>query len=348
MLAALLLAQEAANNETLIGVLVAVGVVVIVAVLVYRKKPGGKDAVITDPFERLRHALGKTRGGFIDALRKTIGAGAIDEQVIDSLEEILLRADIGVGTTEKLLEGLKTAFRAGELTDQAQVLEFLKGRLKERLGGDHPKLNKAASGPTVILVCGVNGAGKTTSIAKLTQFLAEQGHKVLLCASDTFRAAAVAQLNTWAERLEVEIVKGQQGSDPAAVAHNAHEKALTKGFDYLIIDTAGRLHTEKNLMKELEKIARVGKKHIEDSPHEVLLVLDGTTGQNAVQQAKAFSESIPITGLFLAKLDGTAKGGIVVVIREELGIPVKFVGLGEQATDIARFDADTFVDALFS
>lgn len=334
------------TQEHLILGLIVVLVLVFGFVLFGRKKKVD-EPLIADPFERLKHALGKTRGGFLDALRRTLG-GEINEGVIDSLEEILLRADIGVETTGKLLDGLKQAFKDGRLKDQEKVLEFLKDELKQKLGGEHPKLNKAADGPTVILVCGVNGAGKTTSIAKLTHMLAEQGNKVLLCASDTFRAAAVEQLHTWAKRLDVDITLGQQGQDPAAVAHDAHEKAVSKGFDYLIVDTAGRLHTDKNLMKELEKIARVGKKFIPESPHEVILVLDATTGQNAVRQAGAFSDVLDVSGIFLAKLDGTAKGAVVVVIREELGIPVKFVGLGEQPTDIAQFDADRFVDALFS
>ena len=314
------------------------------ALMARSRKP--REPVFSDPFERLQYALGKTRGGLLDGLKRALGAGELSVGVIDSLEEILLQADIGFDTTHKLLEGLREAFRKGKLASQEDVLGFLRAKLIERLGGEQPKLVKASEGPTVILVCGVNGAGKTTSIAKLTRHLAEQGQRVLLCASDTFRAAAVEQLRTWAERLSVEIVLGQQNQDPAAVAHDAHEKAVAKGFDYLIIDTAGRLHTDKNLMGELEKIARVGKKHIAASPHEVLLVLDATTGQNGVRQAKAFSESIPVTGLFLAKIDGSARGGIVVVIREELGIPVKFVGLGEQPTDIAPFDAPRFVDGL--
>ena len=335
------------NQEFVALALILLAAIVIGIVLLRRRVPK-RPAVIADPFERLRHALGKTRGGLLDSLRRTLGKG-IDEQVIDSLEEILLRSDIGAETTGILLERLRKGYREGRLQDQAKVLEFLQQELIERLGGEHPKLNMAAQGPTVILVCGVNGAGKTTSIAKLAHHLAnEEGKKVLLCASDTFRAAAVEQLALWAERLGVEIVRGQPGADPAAVAHDAHEKAVARGFDVLIVDTAGRLHTEKNLMKELEKIARVGKKHIPDSPHEVLLVLDATTGQNAVRQAEAFTAAINVTGIFLAKLDGTAKGGIVVVIREKLGIPVKYVGLGEQPTDVAPFDADQFVRALFT
>jgi fused signal recognition particle receptor len=341
------LTLAAGLGDYAVQILIGAGVaVVVVSLIVMRGKRKPSEPTFSDPFERLEYALSKTRGGILDGLRRAIGAQELNEQVIDSLDEILIQADIGPTTTQTLLEGLKESFREGSLVDHSDILEFLRKELIERLGGEIPELVKATAGPTVILVCGVNGAGKTTSIAKLTRHLAQEGNKVLLCASDTFRAAAVEQLRTWAERLSVEIVLGQQNQDPAAVAHDAHEKAVAKGFDYLIIDTAGRLHTDRNLMAELEKIARVGKKHIPESPHEVLLVLDATTGQNGVRQAAAFSESIDVTGLFLAKIDGTARGGIVVVIKEDLGIPVKFVGLGEQPTDIAPFDATRFVDGL--
>ena len=342
-----LLAQAEPSTTQYVIVALAFGAVAFLVYWFLLRRPPSTEAFEADPHKRLQTALGKTRGGLLDAIKRTL-SGSINEDVINALEEILLRADIGIDTTESLLDGLKQAFRDGKLDSQDQVLDYLKTQLKQRLGGEHPKLETNPDGPTVILVCGVNGAGKTTSIAKLTWHLANEGHKVLLCASDTFRAAAIDQLNTWAERLGVEVVKGQPNSDPAAVAHDAHEKAKAKNFDYLIVDTAGRLHTDKNLMKELEKIARVGKKHIDTSPHEVLLVLDATTGQNAVRQAAEFTQAIDVSGIFLAKIDGTARGGIVVVIREELGIPVKFVGLGEKATDIAPFDADRFVDALFA
>lgn len=338
----------AVSPQTWLIALVVVGVVVaaLAILLLSRRRPARQR--ITDPHEALRAALGKTRGGLMDGLRRLLGGG-LDEDIIDSLEEILLRADIGVTATQRLIGGLKEGYRAGNLKDQAQVVEFLKAGLKEKLGGEAPKLKEAPKPPTVVIVAGVNGSGKTTSVAKLTHLLTRGGEKkVLLAACDTFRAAAVEQLATWAGRLGVDIVRGQTGADPAAVAHDACEKALKQGYDYLVIDTAGRLHTDKNLMRELEKIARVGKKHIPDSPHEVLLVLDATTGQNAVRQAKEFLEVLPVSGIILAKLDGTAKGGIVVVIREELGIPVKFVGLGEQPTDMQPFDAGVFVDGLLA
>jgi fused signal recognition particle receptor len=339
--------QYLTRDNILVGLIVLAVLGVLVFLLRRGKKPEAIDTSQLDPKERLRLALGKTRGGLLDSFRKLLGSG-LDDDVIGSLEEILLAADIGVAMTEKLLEGLRKGYKKGELKSQEQVVDYLKGQLKEHLGGGAGQLITAPKAPTVILVCGVNGCGKTTSIAKLTLHLANQGKKVLLCASDTFRAAAVEQLNTWATRLGVEIVRGQQNADPASVAHDAHEKAVSKGFDVLIVDTAGRLHNDKNLMKELEKIARVGKKHVPDSPHEVLLVLDATTGQNAIRQAAAFTDSINVTGIVLAKLDGTAKGGMIVPIKEEMGIPVKFVGLGEQPSDLAPFDPELFVDALFS
>ncbi len=338
--------EELLTKDNLIIAGIGLAALVALIVLVWRRKKD-KPPEILDPHERLRHALAKTRGGLLDAIRRTMGGG-VNDDVLGSLEEILLSADIGVTTSTKLIEGIKQGYADGKIKDQCGVVEFLMDHLKERLGGEAPKLNLAEKPPTVILVAGVNGCGKTTTIAKLAHFLAQDGKKILLAASDTFRAAAEEQLNTWANRLGVEIVRGAQGADPASVAHDAAESAAAKNYDYLIIDTAGRLHTNKNLMKELEKIARVGRKHIPDSPHEVLLVLDATTGQNAVRQAEAFTEAIDVTGIVLTKLDGTAKGGVVVPIREELGIPVKFVGLGEQKEDLATFDADTFVEALLT
>ena len=334
------------EREQLLMILVGVAVVFVLFLLLRRRK-GPSAPVFKDPRERLKWALGKTRGGLLDGLRRTLG-GKLDEDVIGSLEEILLATDIGVPTTQKLLDGLRQAYREGSLKDQRDVVRFLRERLVEKLG-ESAQLRQAASGPTVILVAGVNGVGKTTSIAKLTKLLADQGKKILLCPSDTFRAAAIDQLKVWAERLGVEFLQGQPGQDPGAVAFDAHTKAKAGGFDYLIVDTAGRLHTNQNLMNELGKIARVGAKAgVPDSPHEALLVIDATTGQNGVRQAAAFKDAIPggVTGIILAKLDGTAKGGIVVIIREELGIPIKFVGLGEQAADLAPFDAQTFVDGL--
>jgi fused signal recognition particle receptor len=247
-----------------------------------------------------------------------------------------------------LLEELGAAWKAKEITQGDEVIPFFKSRLAARLGDESRELIRAESGPTVILVCGVNGSGKTTSIAKLTGWFHDRGEKVILAAGDTFRAAAVEQLTIWSKRIGVEIVKQATGADPAAVAYDAAEAALHRQADVLIVDTAGRLHTQKNLMEELGKIRRVIGKCIPGAPHETLLVLDGTTGQNAIQQARLFHEISPVTGIFLTKLDGTARGGAVLSIHDELGLPVKFVGLGEAREDIEPFDATTFVDALFA
>jgi fused signal recognition particle receptor len=227
-------------------------------------------------------------------------------------------------------------------------VEEIKKKLKALLAQPAEPIRFAAGGPTVIMVAGVNGCGKTTSIAKLTNMFVADGKKVVLGAGDTFRAAAVEQLTIWAGRLGVEIVTGAQGSDPASVAHRTVAKALESGADVCVLDTAGRLQTQQTLMKELSKIHRVLGKQIPDAPHEVLLVLDATTGQNGISQAKHFTEAVQCTGLVLAKLDGTAKGGVVVAIRKQVGLPVKYIGVGEQAEDLALFDADAFVEALFA
>jgi fused signal recognition particle receptor len=228
------------------------------------------------------------------------------------------------------------------------VLGYLKGELRRRLTEEGNDIIMAPVPPTVILVAGVNGSGKTTSIAKIAKHYADEGKKVLLAASDTFRAAAVEQLSIWAERIGCEIVKHHHGADPAAVTFDAADAALGRGVDILIVDTAGRLHTQRNLMEELGKIRRVLEKKIPGAPHEVLLVLDATTGQNAISQSRVFKDAIRITGLVVAKLDGTAKGGVVVAIKNQLGIPVKFIGVGEKLDDIERFDAEAFVEALFA
>jgi fused signal recognition particle receptor len=225
---------------------------------------------------------------------------------------------------------------------------YVKQRLKERLDVDRRGLNFAAAGPTVIMIAGVNGSGKTTSIAKLTHHLQQDGKKVIVAACDTFRAAAVEQLTIWSQRLGCEIVKNQQGSDPAAVAHDACDRARARNFDVLIVDTAGRLHTQANLMRELEKIHRIVGRQIPGAPHEVLLVLDATTGQNAVVQAEQFKKLIHCTGIILAKLDGTAKGGAIFTIKQRLGIPVKFIGVGEKVEDLQPFEPEQYVEALFS
>ncbi|MBI3723229.1 signal recognition particle-docking protein FtsY [bacterium] len=364
------------SNQTLvIAALLLLGAAIAIVFLAGRKKVAAPVAGLDlNPLARLKAGLAKTRGGFAARL-KSVFTRSLDETTLDALGDVLLQADMGPETTERVVSDLKAAYREKKFERPEQMLEFLKQDLSQKLGGDRPKLNEAPKPPTVILVMGVNGTGKTTSVAKITRFLARDGKKVLLAASDTFRAAAVEQLSLWVHKLNsqfrqeaeaaakapaggavaappapitVEIVKGDQGADPASIAHDACEKALAKGFDYVLIDTAGRLHTAKNLMTELEKISRVVSKKVPGAPHESLLVLDATTGQNAIRQAQEFTQAAKVTGIFLAKLDGTAKGGIVVAIRHHLDIPVKFVGLGEKPDDIQPFEAGQFVEALFS
>jgi fused signal recognition particle receptor len=297
----------------------------------------------------LKERLGKTRSKISSSLSSVLSLGRkIDDNLLDELEETLIRDDIGVETTEKLITELRDAYRARKISSSEEVIPFLKEHIKNYWPHQDRQLHMAPSGPTVILVAGVNGTGKTTSIAKLAYILNKSGKKVIVAACDTFRAAAVEQLSIWADRIGVQIIKHQQGSDPAAVAFDACEAALARGADILILDTAGRLHTKKDLMVQLTKIRDVVTRKIPDGPHEVLLVLDGTTGQNAISQAQLFTEAINVTGIVLAKLDGTARGGIVIAIKDQLDIPVKFVGLGEKPTDIAEFDPQTFVDALFA
>ncbi len=298
-------------------------------------------------FETLKRGLKKTRNAFAGGLLG-IFRGRLDEDKLEEIEDGLLQADVGVKTTDALVEALREAWKQKEITEAAEALPYLKSVLTGRLSEESSALAIAPQKPTVILVVGVNGSGKTTSIAKLAGWLRRQKKSVVLGAGDTFRAAAVEQLTIWSKRLGVEIVKQETGADPAAVAFDAADAALSRGADALIVDTAGRLHTQDNLMRELEKIRRVLGKRIPGAPHETLLVLDATTGQNAVQQARLFHESTPVTGIFLAKLDGTARGGSVLSIRDELGLPVKFIGVGEKETDIEAFDAAAFVDALFS
>jgi fused signal recognition particle receptor len=292
--------------------------------------------------------LGKTRNKIANSLSSVLSLGRkIDETLLDELEETLISDDIGVETTLKLVSELRDAYRSRQIAQTDDIIPFLKEHIKSYWPDRDRQLHLTETGPTVILVAGVNGTGKTTSIAKLAYILSRNNKKVLLAACDTFRAAAVEQLTIWAERIGVQIVKHQTGSDPAAVAFDACEAAIARNTDILILDTAGRLHTKTDLMKQLIKIRDVVTRKIPGSPHEVLLVLDATTGQNAISQAKIFTEAINVTGIVLAKLDGTARGGIVIAIKDQLDIPVKFVGLGEKPEDIAEFDPSAFVEALF-
>ncbi len=296
----------------------------------------------------LKERLGKTRGKINSSFNAILSIGRkIDDELLDELEETLISDDIGVETTAKLTSELREAYHTRKILRAEEVVPFLKEHIKNYWPQEDRQLRVATTGPTVILVAGVNGTGKTTSIAKLAYIFHRNGKKVIVAACDTFRAAAVEQLTIWAERIGVQIVKHQTGSDPAAVAFDACEAAAARGADILILDTAGRLHTKKDLMLQLTKIRDVVAKKIPGAPHEVLLVLDATTGQNAISQAKLFTEAINVTGIFLAKLDGTARGGIVIAIKDKLDIPVKFVGLGEKPEDIAEFDPNDFVEALF-
>lgn len=303
-----------------------------------------------NPFAKLKAGLKKTRDAFVTGIRSVLRAGRkLDQELIDEVEERLISADMGPETAMKITEALKTAYKEKAFLDSEGLYVFLKDELKRRLRGkDGLALREAPSRPTVVLVVGVNGTGKTTSVAKLAALLRKSGKSVILAAADTFRAAAVEQLATWSARLGVDIVKGATGADPAAVVFDAIDAAIARRADVLLVDTAGRLHTKENLMRELEKIRRVLEKKLPGAPHEVILVLDATTGQNAIVQARTFKDAVAVTGLFLAKLDGTAKGGVVVGIRDQVDIPVKFIGVGETPDDIEAFDPDAFVEALFA
>jgi fused signal recognition particle receptor len=271
--------------------------------------------------------------------------GRVDHKFLAELEEKLYLADVGTVATTEIVDQVRQSFLDKEITGDVEA--FVKQKLKDLLSGADQGLHYSPSGPTVVLVAGINGSGKTTSIAKLAKRCQEEGKKVMVAACDTFRAAAVEQLTIWSQRIGCDIVKNQQGSDPASVAHDATEKAKARQFDVLIVDTAGRLHTQVHLMRELEKIHRVVSKQIPGAPHEVLLVLDATSGQNAITQAEMFKKTIQCTGIILAKLDGTAKGGAIFGIKRKLGLPVKFIGVGEKLDDLEPFDPDAYVEALF-
>jgi len=276
-------------------------------------------------------------------------AGGLDHASLEDLERTLLEADFGVAATMRLTDRAEEALRRGRVKGGQALVDALKGEVAEILGNaEHVELRAAERGPTVYLIVGVNGVGKTTSVAKLAHHLASEGRSVLVAAADTFRAGAVAQLETWAERIGVDFLKGQQGGDPAAVAFDALEAAEARGVDVVLIDTAGRLHTNRGLMDELGKIDRVVRRRLPGAPHETLLVLDATVGQNAVRQLEAFRSKVEVTGIVLAKLDSSARGGIVVALQEEFGVPVKLVGTGEGLDDLATFDAGSFVEAVFS
>lgn len=297
-------------------------------------------------FDKLKAGLAKTKNALFGKLDQLFrGFSKVDEDMLEELEEVLITADVGVGPTEKIIDGLRGKIRAEKITEPEKVKTALEEILVSMIGEGEPLVLDTK--PSVILVIGVNGVGKTTSIAKIANLLKSEGKSVILAAADTFRAAAVDQLKIWADRVGVDIISHGEGSDPAAVVFDAVNAAKSRHSDVLIIDTAGRLHNKKNLMDELAKINRVVDRELPGCSRETLLVLDATTGQNAVSQAKEFRNSAPLTGLVLTKLDGTAKGGIVFSIREELGIPVKFICVGEQVDDLQYFKAGEFVSALF-
>lgn len=300
-------------------------------------------------FSRFKQGLQKTAQLLNTDIRDLLKqeGGLVDDAFLGQLFAILIRTDMGNGPAGAIRDAIKSDFR-GRVVTMAEILTVVKENLLKILEQPEEPIQFAASGPTVIMVVGVNGSGKTTSIAKLAHMFKQDGHSVVLGAGDTFRAAAVEQLTIWAERIGVEIVTGNAGSDPASVAHRAVAKAIESSAEICIIDTAGRLQTQTSLMQELAKIRRVMGKQIEAAPHEVLLVLDATAGQNGISQAKGFSDAAECNGIVLAKLDGTAKGGVVVPIRQQFELPVKYIGVGEQPGDLALFNAEEFVEALFS
>lgn len=298
-------------------------------------------------FQKLKQSLAKTTQVLAGRIKALVKGRKIDDALWEEVEEILLTSDVGPDATTELVASARLAAKNGEILSGDDLVPWLRSAVAARLRPDEADIRWNAGGTTVILIAGVNGSGKTTSIAKLCKFLRARNKTVIVAACDTFRAAAVDQLGIWAKRLDVGFVGGSNNADPAAVAFDAAESAASKGVDVLIVDTAGRLHTQKNLMDELSKITRVLGKRIPGAPHETLLVLDGTAGQNGLQQTRAFREHANVTGLIVSKLDGTAKGGVVLSIKDQLKLPVKFVGTGESADDFAPFDADAFSSALF-
>lgn len=297
-------------------------------------------------FDKLKQSLAKTRKGLIEKVESIFSGRRIDFETLEELEEALLTADLGVKATTEVVDYLKEKNRKGEIKDLSKIKEYLKLEMSSMLGEPQPLIIDKK--PFVILTVGVNGVGKTTTIGKLSVRLIKEGKSVILAASDTFRAAAIEQLEIWSKRTGAQIVKHQSGSDPAAVAFDAIEAAKARGIDIVIVDTAGRLHTKNPLMEELKKVRRVIEKGIPSAPHEILLVVDATTGQNALRQAEMFNNAIGVTGIALTKLDGTAKGGIIFAIRRELGIPIRFIGVGEGLEDLRDFEPKEFVEALFS
>jgi len=306
----------------------------------------------TEPtfLEKMKQAVTRTRENLSDKIDQiTAFTKEIDRQTLDDLEAILIGADLGTKTTEQILKNLRERADRKQIKDVTELKRLIQEQVMEILNATPPRAGKPAAGePEVVMVVGVNGTGKTTTIGKLAHALRAEGRSVLLCAADTFRAAAIEQLEVWGSRTGVDVIKTKPGGDPAAVLFDALSAAKARHTDSVIVDTAGRLHTKTNLMAELEKMKRTAQRIIPGAPHEVLLVMDATTGQNGLQQARQFTESAGVTGIVLSKLDGTAKGGVVVAISRELGLPVRYVGVGEKASDLLPFDARSFVESLFA
>ena len=297
--------------------------------------------------DRMKQAVSRTRESLEERIDGVLSlTRTVDEPALEELEMSLIASDIGVTTAAEIVSTLRERAKREQIRDGAELKDLLKAQLKSLLDEQQPSPRTVASPPEVILLVGVNGTGKTTTSGKLAAYFRGQGKTVLLCAADTFRAAAIEQLEVWSERSGVEIIKSRQGGDPSAVLFDALQAAKARGNDYLVVDTAGRLHTKNNLMAELDKMRRTTQRLIPDAPHEVLLVMDATTGQNGLQQARLFTESAGVTGIVLTKLDGTAKGGIAVAIARELKLPVRYVGIGEKIDDLLPFDSGAFVDSL--
>ncbi|HEX4749108.1 MAG TPA: signal recognition particle-docking protein FtsY [Bryobacteraceae bacterium] len=298
--------------------------------------------------DRLKAGIQKTRTGLVDRIEDVFaGKKEIDADLLEELEYTLITADIGVRTVQEILERIRLQVDRRSMSDATEVKNLIREQLFEVLRASENPIRVVTTPPAVVMVVGVNGAGKTTSIGKLAHRFLGEGRKVLLCAADTFRAAAIEQLEIWAQRAKVDVIRQKTGSDPSAVVFDALQAAKARGVDYVIVDTAGRLHTKENLMAELEKMRRTCQRIVPGAPHEVWLVLDATTGQNGLEQARKFTESAGVTGIILTKLDGTAKGGIVVAIARELNLPIRFIGVGEKIDDLLPFEAENFVDSLF-
>lgn len=298
-------------------------------------------------FDKIKKGVEKTKKQFIEGFNKISFGRKIDESLLEDIEAVLLKADVGVKATEEIVSFLRDESKKRRITEGEKLRELLKEKMYQMLEGCRAELNLTDEKPNVILMLGINGSGKTTSAGKLAYLLRKDGYSIVFAAADTFRAAAIDQLEIWAQRVGVRIVKHQQGADPSAVVFDAINSAKSRGEDIVIVDTAGRLHTKEHLMKELQKIKRTIQKFSQNQPVETLLVLDGTIGQNSINQAKTFKEVIDVSGIIITKLDGTAKGGAIIPICQELKIPVKFIGVGEGIEELQPFDPKEFVDALF-